>query len=53
MLRIAVELSWWSSTICSAEPEEMGLAGYVGDHMVDEELKVVSTKGSMVMLDIA
>jgi hypothetical protein len=52
MLRIAVRLSWWSSTICLAEPGEIGLAGDVGDHMVGEELMVSSTRGSMVMLDM-
>jgi hypothetical protein len=52
MLRTAIELSWWSSTIVSSEVGEMGRAGVVGDHMVGEELMVVSTRVSMAMSDI-
>jgi hypothetical protein len=52
MLRMAIGLSWWSSTIVSAELGEMGRAGVVGDHMEGKELMGVSTKVSMAMADI-
>jgi hypothetical protein len=52
MLRMAMGLSWWSSTIDSAEPGEMGHTGVVGDQMEGEELRGVSTTALMVMADI-
>jgi hypothetical protein len=52
MLRMVVWLSWWSSTIVSAEVGEMGCAGVMGDRMVGEELMGVSTRVSTVMADI-
>jgi hypothetical protein len=52
MLRMVMGLSWWSSTIDSAELGEIGRAGVVGDHMEGEELRSVSTKVSMAMADI-
>jgi hypothetical protein len=52
MLRMAMRLSWWSSTIDSAEPGEMGHVGVVGDRMKGEELRGVSTIVSMAMADI-
>jgi hypothetical protein len=52
ILRTAVGLSWWSSTICSVKLGEMGSAGVVGDCMVGEELMGVSTRVLMVMVDI-
>jgi hypothetical protein len=52
MLRMATGLSWWSSTIDSAEPGEMGRAGVVGDRMEGDESRGVSTIASMVMADI-
>jgi hypothetical protein len=52
MLRMAVGLSWWSSTIASAELGEMGRAGVVGDRMEGDESMGVSTIVSMVMADI-
>jgi hypothetical protein len=52
MLRTAIGLSWWSSTIVSSEVGKMGRAGVVGDRMVGEELMVISTRVSMAMLDI-
>jgi hypothetical protein len=53
MLRMAVGLSWWSSTIDSAELGEMGHAGVVGDRMEGEELRGVSTKVLTAMADIS
>jgi hypothetical protein len=52
MLRTAIGLSWWSSTIDSAELGEMGHAGVVGDCMEGEELRGVSTRVSTAMADI-
>jgi hypothetical protein len=52
MLRMAIGLSWWSSTIDSAEPGEMGCTGVVGDRMKGKELRGVSTRVSTVMMDI-
>jgi hypothetical protein len=52
MLRTVTGLSWWSSTIDSAEPGEMGRAGVVGDRMEGEELRGVLTTVSMAMADI-
>jgi hypothetical protein len=52
MLRMVVGLSWWSSTIDSAELGEMGHAGVVGDQMEGEALRGVSTRVSMAMVDI-
>jgi hypothetical protein len=52
MLRIAVGLFWWSSTICSAEPGEMGHTGVMGDRMVGKELMGVLTIVLTVMADI-
>jgi hypothetical protein len=52
ILRTAVGLSWWSSTIDSAEPREMGRTGVVGDRMEGEELRGVSTRVLTAMADI-
>jgi hypothetical protein len=52
MLRMAIGLSWWSSTIDLAEVGEMGRAGVMGDCMEGEELTSVSTRASMAMADI-
>jgi hypothetical protein len=52
MLRMVTGLSWWSSTIFSAEPGEMGHAGVVGDYIVGEELMGILTRVSMTMADI-
>jgi hypothetical protein len=52
MLRMVVGLSWWSSTIDSAELGEMGRAGVVGDQMEGEELRGILTRVSTVMADI-
>jgi hypothetical protein len=52
MLRMVTGLSWWSSTIDSAELREMGHAGVVGDRMEGDESRGVSTIVSMVMADI-
>jgi hypothetical protein len=52
MLRMAVGLSWWSSTIVSAELGEIGYIGVVGDRMVGNKLRGVSTTVSMVMANI-
>jgi hypothetical protein len=52
MLRMATGLSWWSSTIDSAEPEEMGHAGVMGDRMEGDESRGVSTIMSTVIADI-
>jgi hypothetical protein len=49
---MATGLSWWSSTIDSAEPGKMDHAGVMRDRMEGEELRGVSTKVSMVMVDI-
>jgi hypothetical protein len=52
MLRMATGLSWWSSTIDSAELGEMGHAGVVGDQMEGDESRGVSTITSTVIADI-
>jgi hypothetical protein len=52
MLRMATGLSWWSSTIDSAELGEMGHAGVIGDRMEGDELRGVSTTVSMAIADI-
>jgi hypothetical protein len=52
MLRMVVGLSWWSSTIVLTELGEMGHAGVMEDHMVDEELMGVLTRVSTAIVDI-
>jgi hypothetical protein len=52
MLRMAVGLSWWSSTIVLAELREMGHTGVMGDRMVGDELMGISTRVSTAMVDI-
>jgi hypothetical protein len=52
MLRIATGLSWWSSTIDSAESGEMGRTGVEGDRMEGNELRGVSTIVLMAIADI-
>jgi hypothetical protein len=52
MLRMVIGLSWWSSTIDSAELGEMGHAGVVGDQMEGNKSRGVLTIVLMAMADI-